>query len=200
MWSSVAILAVLRVGGCFVPLDLDDTFLGQRIVKELNSTVVLATDVNAGKYFDLKGASLVIVNEALFSEQSPRECLVVQAGQAACMIFFRSSAKPKVAKGVFFTHQALSAAFIAQGPALGINSNSRVLQLSAFTSDIALAEILTTLIYGGCVCVPNAPERTNNLAGAIQQLEANWTYLTPVLARRLLPSIVPTIETICFRT
>ena len=200
MWSSVAILAVLRVGGCFVPLDTDDTFLGQRIVKELNSTVVLATDVNAGKYFDLKGASLVIVNEALFSEQPPRECLVVQAGHAACMIFFRSSAKSKVAKGVFFTHEALSAAFIAQGPALGINFNSRVLQLSAFTSDIALAEILTTLIHGGCVCVPNAPERTNNLAGAIQQLEANWTYLTPVLARRLLPSMVPTIETICFRT
>ena len=200
MWSSVAILAVLRAGGCFVPLDTDDTFLRQRIVRKLNSTVVLATDVNAGKYFDLKGANLVIVNEALFSERSPRECLVMHSGYAACMIFFRSSTKSKEAKGVLFTHEALSTAFIAQGPALGINFNSRVLQLSAFSSDIALAEILMTLIHGGCVCVPNAAERTNNLAGAIQHFEVNWTYLTPVLARRLLPSMVPTIATICFRT
>lgn len=50
------------------------------------------------------------------------------------------------------------------------------------------------------MCVPNAVERATDLAGAIQKLKVNWTYLTPVLARRLLPSMIPTIETICFRT
>ena len=199
-WSGIAILAVLRAGGCFVPLDEEDTFFAQKVLRQLKSKIILATDMTIRRRLDLKGEEVVVVNESLFSAQVPvdKECPLVQIGDPACLIF--RSAKSKDAKGIFFTHEALSAAFVAQGPALGINIASRVLQLSTFSSDTALAEILTTLIHGGCVCVPGPIERKNDLAGSIQRLEANWTYLTPVLARRLRPGMVPTIQTICFRT
>lgn len=201
-WSSVAMLAVLKSGACFVPLDEEDTYFSRRIVGQLRSRIILATDITAGKRLDLKGEELVIVNELLFSAPlaGDKECPAVQMEDPACMVFRSPSAKNKEAKGIFFTHEALGAAFVAQGPALGINIASRVLQLSAFSSDTALSEILTTLVHGGCVCVPGSKERGNDLAGSIQRLEANWTYFTPVLARRLRPAAVPTIQTICFRT
>lgn len=201
-WSSVAILAVLKSGGCFVPLDEEDTFFARTVVRQLKSRIILATDMASGNYLDVKGQNLVVINDLLFSAQlfSDKHVPGVRMGDPACMIFRPPSDKSKEAKGIFFTHEALSAAFVAQGPALGINFASRVLQLSTFSTDTALAEILTTLVHGGCVCVPDVLERTSNISGSIRKLEANWTYFTPVLARRLRPETIPTIRTVCFRT
>ncbi|SPO05357.1 related to peptide synthetase [Cephalotrichum gorgonifer] len=201
-WSAVTILAVLKSGGCFVPLDADDPSFTQKIVKQLKSSIVLATDLESSKRLELQVSSLIVVNESLFSTSllGEKECPTVSMGDAACMIFHTASNKSRPAKGIFFTQSSLSSAFVGQGPALRINVSSRVLQLSAFSSDTALSEILTTLVNGGCVCVPGAAERVVDIAGAINRLGVNWTYFTPVLARRLLPSSIPTVQTICFRT
>lgn len=199
-WSTVAILAVLASGGCFVPLDEEDAAFSQKIIRRLGSSVILATDVSARRLSSLV-EHVIVVDDVLFSQGLGKaETPAVSMHDAACLVFHSPSGRSKEAKGVFFTHEALNAAFVAQGPALGINISSRVLQLSSFTSDNALSEVLTTLVHGGCVCVPRSHERTGDLAGAIQRLEANWTYFTPVLARRLVPDMIPTVQTICFRT
>lgn len=199
-WSAVAILAVLASGGAFVPLDEEDAAFSQKIIRRLGSTVVLATDVSARRLTSLV-EHVIIIDDVLFSQALGNgEVPEVSMTDPACLVFHTPSGRSKEAKGVFFTHSALSAAFVAQGPALGIDVSSRVLQLSSFSSDTALSEVLTTLVHGGCICVPRSRERTGDLAGAIQRLEANWTYFTPVLARRLVPSMIPTVKTICFRT
>ena len=199
-WSAVAILAVLASGGTFVPLDEEDFAFSQKIIRRLGSSVVLATDVSARR-LDSLVEHVIVIDGLLFSQALGNGDIPdVNMDDPACLAFHSPSGRSKKAKGIFFTHSALSAAFVAQGPALGINVSSRVLQLSAFSSDTALAEVLTTLVHGGCVCVPRAHERTGDLSGAIQRLEANWTYFTPVLARRLIPSMIPTIKTVCFRT
>lgn len=78
--------------------------------------------------------------------------------------------------------------------ALHINSESRVLQFAAYTYDVSMGEILTTLMQGGCVCVPSEEQRMSNLAAAINSLKANWIFLTPTVAGFLNPREVPGLE------
>lgn len=78
--------------------------------------------------------------------------------------------------------------------ALHINSGSRVLQFAAYTYDVSMGEILTTLMQGGCVCVPSEEQRLGNLAAAVNSLKVNWAFLTPTVAGFLTPSEVPHLK------
>lgn len=74
--------------------------------------------------------------------------------------------------------------------------NLRVLAFSSHTFDASLIDMLTVLMVGGCVCIPDDETRLNNLAGAINDLRVNWADLTPTVVRFLEPAMVPGLETI----
>ncbi|GKZ28037.1 hypothetical protein AbraCBS73388_009152, partial [Aspergillus brasiliensis] len=65
-----------------------------------------------------------------------------------------------------------------------------------YTFDVSNQDIWSTLMHGGCVCVPTDEERLNDLAGAINRMAVNWTFLTPTVARLLTPDLVPTLQTL----
>jgi non-ribosomal peptide synthetase component F/aryl carrier-like protein len=79
--------------------------------------------------------------------------------------------------------------------ALRINQNSRVMQFAAYTYDVSMGEILSTLIQGGCVCVPSEEDRLSRLALSINVLKVNWIFLTPTVAELLNPEDVPGLKT-----
>ena len=56
--------------------------------------------------------------------------------------------------------------------------------------------MLTVLMIGGCICIPDEETRLNNLAGAINDMRINWATLTPTVVRFLEPAMVPGLETI----
>ncbi|KAH1656681.1 hypothetical protein KXX65_007037, partial [Aspergillus fumigatus] len=93
-------------------------------------------------------------------------------------------------------HQALCTSSAAHGSAFGICRQSRVLQFAAYTFDVSIGDILTTLQRSGCVCVISDYDRVNNLAGAIRRMDANSVDLTTTVARHLDPSEVPSIRTL----
>ncbi|KAK1911237.1 hypothetical protein P3342_011839 [Pyrenophora teres f. teres] len=45
---------------------------------------------------------------------------------------------------------------------------------TSYTFDFCMAEIITTLLYGGCICVPSDRDRRSDLAKAINAMGANW--------------------------
>lgn len=55
-------------------------------------------------------------------------------------------------------------------------------------------EILSTLIVGGCVCVPSEQDRFNDIPGAINRMGVTWTLLTPAVAGTLSPESVPGLK------
>src|SRR5207247_5724673 len=77
-----------------------------------------------------------------------------------------------------------------------IKSASRVLQFASYTFDASIMEILTTLIVGGCICVPSEESRLNNITKVINEMEVTWTLLTPSFAQLLQPSAVPKLQTL----
>ncbi|KAL0468313.1 hypothetical protein QR685DRAFT_555490 [Neurospora intermedia] len=197
----VAILAVLKAGGAFVPIDALELGLIQPIFERLNfSRVAVASERAAlvlGNLFD----DVVTLNDGLMdSLPRDRRSLTSMAAPSdpACILFSRVSSS--VARGVSFSHTALSTALLGQGPAAKIGPLSRVMQLSSFNVDICVSEILTTLAHGGCVCVPSATERLKDFAGAVNRMQVNWTYMTPHLSRKVDPAKVPTLKAVCFRT
>ncbi len=91
-------------------------------------------------------------------------------------------------------HSAFSTGCLAHGSAFGFASDSRVLQFASYTFDASIQEIITTLVYGGCVCVPSDNERRNNLTSAINSMSVNYAILTPSVARLLDPSLLTSLK------
>ncbi|KAF5977093.1 non-ribosomal peptide synthetase [Fusarium bulbicola] len=196
-WAPVIILAVLSAGASFAALDSQDASTVKSTIDYLNPHIVLATET-AWKDLSSLAINLVIVNDTFFAMLTPYLSTMGQEASpdhAACVFV-----TPKKSRSIFFTHSSLLSAFFAQGPALKLNSESRVLQLSAFNVDISLVEILGTLVHGGCVCIPSPQERSNDIASAMARMDVTWSYMTSLIARSIHPDSVPSLRTLCFRT
>ncbi|KJZ79723.1 hypothetical protein HIM_01192 [Hirsutella minnesotensis 3608] len=198
-WSPIVMLAVLQAGGCFVALDSQDLAIAKTLISQLAPPIVIVTEP-AWKHIG------PIVNNCLLVNQNSLATMPAPTGmplreplpeQAACAFLSPGTNRPR---GIFFTHQSLCSILSVQGPALRIGDGSRVLQLSAFNVDIALVEVFGTLLHGGRICIPSGPERASDLEGVINRMDVNWSYMTPILARRTDPRRVPSLKTICFRT
>lgn len=83
-------------------------------------------------------------------------------------------------------------------PGLLINATTpvRALQFAAHSFDASLIELLTPLIIGGTVCIPDEHTRLNDIAKAINEMRVTWTELTPTFVRFLEPNMVPTLASI----
>ncbi|KAG6162602.1 NRPS protein [Claviceps purpurea] len=200
-WSPIVMLAVMQAGGCFVCLDAQDMAMAEAMIHQLEPRLVVVTE-GAWKHVSQFTRNCVLVNETFLSSLPPQVTQTVfekepVPEQAACAFLTPGAQRPR---GVFFTHESLCSVLSVQGPALKIHGGSRVLQLSSYTVDVALVEILGTLLHGGCVCIPSALERANDLEGTMARMDITWTYMTTVLSRKINPATVPNLRTICFRT
>lgn len=82
------------------------------------------------------------------------------------------------------------------GLLFGSTKPLRALQFAAHSFDASVIEILTPLMIGGCVCIPDEETRLNDIAKAINTMRVTWTALTPTFVRFLEPSMVPTLSAI----
>jgi thioester reductase-like protein len=57
-------------------------------------------------------------------------------------------------------------------------------------------DIFTTLLQGGCVCIPSEEDRRNDIIGAISRMRVNWALLTPSFASLIHPHEVPSLRTL----
>lgn len=72
----------------------------------------------------------------------------------------------------------------------------RALQFAAHSFDASILEILSPLMFGGTVCIPDETDRLNNISKVINDMQITWACLTPTFVRFLEPSMVPTLATI----
>jgi acyl-CoA synthetase (AMP-forming)/AMP-acid ligase II len=94
-------------------------------------------------------------------------------------------------------HRAFATSARDHGKTLGINSSSRVLQFSSYVFDVSVMDMLTTLMQGGCICIPTDEERGSmEIVGAISRMRVNWTLLTPSFVTIIEPSQVPGLKTL----
>lgn len=99
-------------------------------------------------------------------------------------------------KGVIITSAAFATSAIAHSQHYHLTSQSRVFQFTSYAFDASIIEMMTTLLIGGCICVPSDAARRNNIAEAANELQVSVAQLTPSTARLLRPEDITTLKTL----
>ncbi|KAJ4290804.1 hypothetical protein N0V90_009999 [Kalmusia sp. IMI 367209] len=197
-WTIVAMLAVLKSGAAFVPIDpTHPTQRRQAIAKQTNAHIILASTKNVELFQGSSDVIVLEVSQSTMDKLPPASADLgftreVSPSAPAYAIF--TSGSTGNPKAVVVEHSALVTSGILHGKLAGINAQSRVLQFAAYTFDVSLSDIFATLMLGGCVCVPSRDDCVNHLASTITSFNVTWACLTPTVVRLLQPEEVPTLE------
>jgi amino acid adenylation domain-containing protein len=193
-WALVAMMSIFKAGGVYVPVDIGHPLNRLvEIVEQVNAKVLVSSAENLA----LDGLDRVIHLSPSMKEWLPSKKKIIKdvpPSSAAYIIFTSgSTGKPK---GVIIEHAAISSSLMAMGSAVNLTPESRILQFASFSFDMSLMEIFGALVYGGCVCIPSEAQRLNGLADTINQMNVNWTILTPTVAKLIHPAEVPSLNTV----
>ena len=192
----ISMLAIMKTGAAFVPIDGEAPKARlQGIVQDADATHVLCSPIYKELCDSLEVRTVVVDRQTIMDCPKNYEPLPYYASSDIAYIIFTSGSTGKP-KGTLVSHSAFSSGALAHGPAMGMQSSSRVLQFASYTFDASVMEILSTLLMGGCVCIPDDKTRLNDVAKAINDLDVNWALLTPSFAKLLSPSTVPGLKTL----
>ncbi|KAF7198517.1 Malformin synthetase mlfA [Pseudocercospora fuligena] len=199
VYAVVAMLAVMKAGCAFVPVDSKDMHARLRpILIQTRAKIVLASRYCAELISpDYSVSTFIVSKEDMCKPGIPMDDSTRRNAPASsvayCIFTSGSTGQPK---GVLIEHCAVGTSCVAHGTAMGFTRDSRVLHFSSFSFDGCIMELFTTLIYGGLICVPTEAERSDydDLSRFIVRYQVNWAFLTPSLARHLPIDVLQNLD------
>lgn len=99
-------------------------------------------------------------------------------------------------EGVLLDHCAICTSASTHAVAQNVSPSTRALQFSAFTFDVSVYDIWSTLILGGCVCFVSESECLNDLPRVLNEHKITFATLTPALITTVSPADVPHLQTL----
>lgn len=184
LWAIVAVLAVIKSGAAFVPLEArqpQDRLEG--IIDRVHGRVVLASPTYAA---DLERAerTVIRVSADTMSQLSPPEYTSPQRTASSTAYILFTSGSTGRPKGCIMNHSGLTG-FAAHARPLQVKRTSRVLQFASYGVHASLVEIFCTVSAGGTLCIPSDHDRMNDLQGFINRKGVTWTTMTPSTLKTL---------------
>ncbi|KAL4941951.1 hypothetical protein BDV06DRAFT_222648 [Aspergillus oleicola] len=195
-WAVVAMLAILKAGGAIVPIHVERTQQRQAILDRTGLNIVL-TQSHLPQELGSTVSHCIEVDEKLVESLQPATA-PVQSSVAPhhTAVVYHTSGSTGTPKGVVLEHRTMAVSLLAQARRFGVDNHTRAYQFSNFTFDMAFHDIMSTLVAGGCVCVPHEEERLSNLAGSIRRMKVNKLCLTPRVIHTIQPRDVPSVRTV----
>ncbi|KAL3427025.1 hypothetical protein PVAG01_00534 [Phlyctema vagabunda] len=202
MWTIVSVLAIIKAGGACVPLEPGHPSGRKKtMVDEVKAQLILCSESYADECATLVD-QVLIINQGTIQNlpasnyktlrDNTRE--TIRPDNSVYVIFTSgSTGKPK---GVVWAHANLSSSITYHGAAFEVDRHTRMLQFASHVFDASAYEILTTLLQGGCVCVPSDQNKLTGFTTYINSMNVNSAFLTATFARHIDPDSVPTLKTL----
>ncbi|HJT65165.1 MAG TPA: condensation domain-containing protein, partial [Pyrinomonadaceae bacterium] len=148
----IALLAVVKAGAAFVPLDPSyprETL--SFMIDDARAAIVLTRASLANKLRD-SGATVISLDTsaAEIERESAGNASVTATGDNLAYAIYTSGSTGQP-NGVLITHDALAKYSVAFGERIGLRGSDRILQFASPSFDVALEEIFPTLLRGASI-------------------------------------------------
>ena len=190
----VALLAILKVGAAYVPLDpMYPAPRLQRMIETARPVLALC-DRDLAETLPETGCPVRLLGEERAAASPSR----VVAVPAACAYVIFTSGSSGVPKGIALTHQGLANMLADWNRLFGMNESGRLLQFASISFDASVWELLSAVTAGGTLCIASRYTlySAEDLLGALAGMRITHALLPPSLLGSLDPGALPDLRCI----
>lgn len=187
----VCLLAVLRIGATYVPLDRTHPIARRdNILKEVNARALIIDSIDMNNVGTFDGNVFVAdLQIESISDYVLDVDVLYDASDIAYIIY--TSGSTGEPKGVMAPHAGMLNTLLWRRDYYSFTTSDTSLQVFAATFDGSITDIYTILISGGCLVVP-AEDRKNDVAYLVDQIRTHRVtnfIAVPSLYRVLQPAL-----------
>ncbi|WP_374562000.1 amino acid adenylation domain-containing protein [Ideonella sp.] len=187
----VTALAIIKCGGAFIPLNIDDPQDRlARVLAQAQATTVVSTREHYGR-FDDPGRRVVLLDAEAEqiagrpSQFQPREAVL--SDDRAYIIF--TSGSTGTPKGVIVRHRPVVNLIEWAERTFNFNAADRVLFVNPLSFDLSIFDLFGMLAYGASIRIVSDADRTNALAvaGYLKDEPITFWNSAPAYLQMVLP-------------
>ncbi|KAF9228933.1 putative nonribosomal peptide synthetase [Gyrodon lividus] len=198
----VGLLAVLKAGGVFVPLDPDDPTLRKELMIEECAAKVLLTTSNHSRVFQKSLASKVLIAyiddpsyQKRLSRFGPENFELEDLSPSSLAYIMFTSGSTGKPKGVMIEHRAISN-LVQNSSVYGFTQGVRVMSSLAYTFDPFIIDVFGTLAHGATLVTGRKELVLGDIPKAIRTLHISVLHVTPSILAVVPVDNYPSLETV----
>lgn len=181
----IAILAILKAGKAFCPLNLDSpTERIEFMLKDVSANIIISSTSHAENVGSTKDLTILLVDQVLDQSMSVDFTPARQIRTSDLAYVLYTSGSTGLPKAVGVSHRAVTQSLLAHSR--HIPDFSRFLQFAAPTFDVSIFEIFFPWHKGRTLVGCDRTRMLDDLPGTIQLLNVDAVELTPTVVTNLL--------------
>ena len=194
IYTVVSVLAVLKAGGAFALLDVNQPKTRLREIIQQCRPKVVCTSIKSKDLCPPEIPTIIPQND--LDDTNTNDFTPLEPSPSWPMYVCFTSGSTGRPKGIVMTHSAFSSAQYHQSEAFCFHQEARVFDFASYAFDVAVYNVMMTLAVGATLCIPSEEQRKGALNQTLRDMNITMTALTPSTSRLLEPSTLSSLETL----